>query len=155
MSSTDFIEETFKVSSGVVALTCLKIMHEDFADDIRIVGNTAGITHNGEYYEPYGLSFPLPTEGTSNPTSTIIIEDITRVLASQFRPIKDNLTIEMFIISTLDLDYVELDLGTLDVTNVTLSGYNVTLTVARVSVLSNSLSSYTLDPDNFPGLFLV
>ena len=154
MSTDDFKEETFKVNSGVVSLVMLKIMHDDFDNDIRIVANTSGVTHDGEYYAPYAVSAPMMSEGTSAPTTSITIEDITSTLVSQFRSVLDDLTIELFVITTLDLDVKELELGTFNITQVTFSGYDVTLTVTKPTVLDNSLSSYTLDADNFPGLFL-
>ena len=155
MSTDDFIEETLKVNSKVVALPMLKIMHDDFDDDIRIVGNTVGVTHNSDYYEPYAVSFPLMSEGTSAPSTTIKIDGVTRTVTSQLRTLLDSLTIEIFVVSSLDVDIVELDIGVFNITKVTFSGNTIAFTVSKPTVLDNSLSSYTLDADNFPGLFLL
>lgn len=154
MSTVEFIKETYKPSSGTVALMMFKISNPDWVDDIRIVNNTAAITHQGELYQPYDVQISLPTEGGTNFTADIKVKDITRVIASQLRSVLEDITMEIFMVSTLDLEYKELEIGSFDVMNYNLTNYDCTFAVTKPSVLQNSLSSYTLDPQNFPGLFL-
>lgn len=155
MKTEAFIEETYKVNSSTVALPMLVISHDDFDSDIRIVGNTSSITHLGNVYEPYGINFVMPSEGSTASQASIVISDVSRVLVSKLRAVLDGLTISLFVVTTLDLDVVELDLGVYNIINVGITGSKITLTISKPSVLDNSLSSYTLDAENFPGLFLL
>jgi len=154
MATPEFIKETLKVESAEVALVMLKLSHEDWADDIRIVGNTSAITSGGELYEAYGVSFAMPSEGEAV-RSTITIEDITRVLASSIRSVLSDVSIEVFVVMSSDVNTVELEVGTFAVTNVSLSNYQLKMQIEQKTVLKNNMSSNTINPTDFPGVFLL
>ena len=150
----NFKKETMKVQSSAVALVLMKFSHEDWADDLRLVGNTSEITSGGEVYLPYGITFTAPKEGDATITATVVIEDTFRAVTAQFEEILDSVSMNAFVILASNPEEKEKDYGNFSVVGFSVTGTTVTLTIARTTILRNSLSSYTIAPADFYGLFL-
>jgi len=153
MLTSEYIEESLKPETNKIALVMLKLTNTDWVDDIRIVGNTTAVTHNAEVYEPYGVTFTAPTEGESTFTANVTIEDITRYLVGKIRGNLEEINLEAFVVFADTPDQIELGPWEFSTENINFAGYNVSFSVSKPNILKNSLSSFVLDSNNFPGLF--
>ena len=152
--SDGYKQTAMKPETDRIPLVLLKLECVSWTSPIRIVGNTSSITTSEGEYEAYGLSFTAPTEGSQDVVASVIIEDITRYLMAFFRSTNKPISLEASIIFADSPNVVELGPWDFQVNVASFSGYNVSLDLIKPNILKNSMSSFVLDPIDFPGLYL-
>ena len=133
----------------------LEINYGEEQQNLRFAANYTDITHNGEVYIAKPFRFTMPTDSaTRPPQARLVIEDINRVLAAQFRPTEKPPELTLTFIRVEEPDVVEGVVRDLLLKNMSISVEGVlSCDVVWDSLVAEPYPIHRYDPALFPGLF--
>lgn len=142
-------------NTSEVWLAMVKLSHDDWAQDIRLVNNTEDVTHDGEVYEAFPFSVRMPDE-TDDGTLPVVQwaainakQELTEEFRSTVGPI-DGVVFWVLASSpdTIEIGPMELQLRSFEYDSMYLSGAMVI-----EPVLDAVFGADNMDTVNCPGLF--
>jgi len=150
--------------TGEIPIVLLTITHEDAAEPIRISGDPTerlttdplvyGTTSRGETFTfiPFALSLPEDAEGTG-PNARLVLDNVSRELIPLIRSIATPAQVLLETVMASDLDYVEVQFPSFDITKVSYDAASITLELTMDPLVTEPFPADSFDPANFPGLF--
>lgn len=149
--TNNFKNQLTPPSTAEVFLFLLKIEHEQWENPFYIVNDNIGHTVDGIVYEPYAFEFVLQKNNNVSGT-TIVLDDIDRRFTAALNSVLTPPTATIKLVSNRDMTVSEGNF-VFKLNKISISGTNVTATIAKESVLENKLTGHYISSTNFPGLF--
>lgn len=153
-----YAQETDEVFIALLTLTSDELTAPIYvaSDPFELLptANVRGVLSNGiEYvYLPFDISLPRD-DATGTVSAKLQIENISQQIIGSVRSILKPVTVNIKIVLSNDVDFVEMEFDNFQLTNVGYNGYNIEGTLTLDYWGLEPFPSGRFVPSNFPGLF--
>lgn len=153
--STDAVASQMSQSSDIVWLVLITIDHEDITDGpLRLVNNTEDIVSRSNTFTRFPFRIALPSDYEDRPpTCTLQIDNVDQQVTAAIQEISSAPTVTIEIITTEDLDTVEIGPMEFTLNNITFTRDLVEGTLRYEQVLELAYPAARFTPNKFPALF--
>lgn len=148
------LKSMFDGHTSIVWLMLLTITHPDFAAPLLFVNNELDIVSNGDTYIAFPFMLELPSERDDElPEVNLTISNIDGRIMEEIRQISSAPTVTLNIISSNDLDLIEVGPLTFSMNAVDFNALTLTGKLAYEPILDQGYPNTRQLPSNFPGMF--
>lgn len=134
-------------------LTLVTIDHASLSQPIRVVGNNANITSNGNLFAAWDFEIVLPGEDPDNPESAhLAIDNIDRSIIQALREAEGPPSVMVQVVLSSTPDVVEVEFAGLVLRNCPYDAGTINGELAFEEILTEPVAT-TLTPAAFPGMY--
>lgn len=165
MISNNLREAAYAQETDVAVIVLLTLSTPDLPDNIRVCNvpvekfddlgdNVYGVTSNGQRYLFLPFDIELPQDDkTGAVTAKLTIDNVNRQIVQYARETKKAINVNIQIVLSNNLDYVEMESDDFKLSNVSYDGFSVSgnLTVDYLGLEPFPCGRFT--PSGFKGLF--
>lgn len=162
--SPGFIAGLFSQESDEIVICLLTVSHEDLGAPIYLSSDATerlstdpliyGTTSRGNEYLYLPFEFTLPDDRSDSPPRVQLSMDNTdRSLVALLRSISTPATIMVEIVLASDLDNVEIQMPSLQLSDVSMDESKVSATLVADALVNEPHPAGLFTPGTFPGLF--
>ena len=165
MISNNLREAAYAQETDVAVIVLLTLSTPDLPDNIRVCNvpvekfddlgdNVYGVTSNGQRYLFLPFDIELPQDDkTGAVTAKLTIDNVNRQIVQYARETKKAINVNIQIVLSNNLDYVEMESDDFKLSNVSYDGFSVSgnLTVDYLGLDPFPCGRFT--PSGFKGLF--
>ena len=148
-----FIVSAFRPETEEIYLALLTLAHDDI-QDINVVNNTQDITSNSVLYVGFPFDITLPNStGDAPPRAKLVIDGVSREIATQIRLITSPITVTISVIRAADPDTIERTFPEFKLRNVKWDFLKVQGDLVIENMMTEAFPAGEFTPANFPGGF--
>lgn len=165
MISNNLRQAAYAQETDVAVIVLLTLSTPDLPDNIRVCNvpvekfsdlgdNVYGVTSNNERYIFLPFDINLPQDDKTGAVSAkLTIDNVNRQIVQYARETKKPINVNIQVVLSNDLDYVELESNDFKLSNVTYDGFTVSgnLTIDYLGLEPFPCGRFT--PSGFKGLF--
>lgn len=165
MISDNFRRAAYSQETDVAVIVLITLSTPELPDSVRVCNvpvekfidlgeNVYGVTSNSQRYLFLPFDITLPQDDKTGAVSAkLTIDNVNRQIVQYARQTKKALNVNIQLVLSNNLDYVELEYNDFKLSNVTYDGFSVTgdLTVDYLGLEPFPAGRFT--PSGFPGLF--
>ena len=140
--------------AGDAIIILLTIDHPDLAMPIRVNSSGEDVTSNGDLFLNFPFRIVLPSQTSDNrPRGQLEIDNVGREIVAAVRNISTPLTVDIELVSSNDVDTVEVSFPAFQFSQIEYNALSVTGQLSVENLFSEPFPAGTFDPARFPGLF--
>lgn len=149
-----FLRSLFDANTDVVPLLLLTLSHPSMENPARLVLNDEDIESRGQLFHAAYLSAPPPLDSGDEVGSVQFkVDNVDRDIVVTLRGLDSPPTVLMEVVSSLDLDSVEIAPGELELQDAEYTTLEITGTLGYEDILNLGFPHGSYTPNIFPGLF--
>jgi hypothetical protein len=147
------LRDLFETTTDIALLMLLTVTHPSFAPQ-RFVNNNEPIDSRGNRYLPLWFQLTLPDDTRERPTEvTLRIDGVALDLIPELRRLTTAPTLLIEVVSTRNLDYVELEVADLKMRDLKWDAQNILFECSWEDILNERFPAHSYAPLRYPGIF--
>lgn len=152
--SQAFVEAFLSRETGEAVLTLLEVAHPSLAEPVRLVLNTKPVQHQAVQYEPMYFEVNFPEQAADRVGGIRLrVDGVDRTLIEKVRSFATPPTVKFKVVSTLDLDEVEMETATMYWRTVTYGTHWIEGEIESPEIFNRNFPADSFTPSIAPGLF--
>lgn len=164
--SLTLLAEMFKEQTDYALIALLEISHPTFAETIYLSSDpTERVSTDPLYYRtihdtqeyifaPFKITLPDDREDMA-PTCNFVVENVSREIIARVRsidPRQGQPTLDLKLITSADLDFVEIEYPQFDIVSFQYNADAITFTAQINALVEEPYPGSTMDPSGFPAI---
>jgi len=154
MLSPVFLSAINAQESGEVLLPLVKLSHDVWDDDLRVVPDWQEITHNGEVYSPLAFEVALPDDEDSGiPVLRWTADNVSQELIVKLREVRSPIAAYVVWVLASQPDVIEVGPLSLTIMAAEYDAFTIGGVMGIEPILEEQFGFKAMSPATAPGLF--